>query len=68
MKEKDIQFSEVNKHVSKVHVLIGDNDPYVPQETLTSLADLLGVHPEIIKDGGHLNIDSGFSTFPQLLV
>ena len=67
MKEKDIQFSEVNKHLAKAYVLFGDNDPYVPQVTLTSLAQRLGVHPEIIKEGGHLNSDSGFSTFPRLL-
>ena len=67
MKEKDIQFSEVNKHLANAHVLFGDNDPYVPQETLTSLGEWLGVQPEIIKEGGHLNTDSGFSTFPRLL-
>lgn len=67
MKEKDIQFSAVNKHLAKAYVLFGDNDPYVPQETLTSLAGWLGVQPEIIKEGGHLNSDSGFTTFPRLL-
>lgn len=67
MIEKDIRFSEVHKHVSKSHVLFGDNDPYVPQETLSSLAQWLEVNPEIVKEGGHLNTDAGFSTFPRLL-
>lgn len=67
MKEKDIQFSAVHKHLSNAHVLFGDNDPYVPQETLISLSVWLDVQPEIIKEGGHLNTDSGFSTFPRLL-
>ena len=48
-------------------VLFGDDDPYVPQEVLYSLAKQLGVQPEIIKNGGHLNTDSGYETFPRLV-
>lgn len=67
MKEKEIQISDVQKHIHESNVLFGDDDPYVPQEVLYSLAKQLGVQPEIIKNGGHLNTDSGYETFPRLV-
>ena len=67
MKEKDIDFKKVNKNLKQAFVIYGDNDPYVPQEVLKYLADNLKANPEIIKNGGHLNTDSGYKTFPRLL-
>lgn len=65
--EKNIDFDEVNKNIKQSFVIYGDDDPYVPQEALMSLADNLKVKPEIIHNGGHLNTDSGYKTFPRLL-
>jgi predicted alpha/beta hydrolase family esterase len=48
-------------------VIYGDNDPYVSRDALADLAQQLGVTPVIIPGGGHLNSDSGYSQFPQLL-
>lgn len=67
LKEKEINFEKVRKNLKKAVVIYGDNDPYVPQEILKLLADKLNVKPTIIKSGGHLNTDAGFSTFPELL-
>jgi len=67
MKEKNVDFEKVNKNLKQAFVIYGDNDPYVSQEVLKSLADNLKVKPEIIKNGGHLNTDSGYKTFPRLL-
>ncbi len=67
MKEKQIDFAQVKEHLEKSSVIYGDNDPYVPQKTLHDLADALGVTPEIIPDGGHLNTDAGYTTFAHLL-
>ena len=67
LSEKHIDFSRVKKHVENSFVIFGDNDPYVPQKELRMVADQLGVAPKIIKDGGHLNTDTGFTTFPYLL-
>ncbi|MDO8559007.1 MAG: alpha/beta fold hydrolase [bacterium] len=67
LKEKIIDFKKVNKSLKQVFVIYGDNDPYVPQEVLKSLADSLNVKPEIIVNGGHLNTDSGYTVFPRLL-
>lgn len=67
LKEKDINFEKARKNLKKAVVIYGDNDPYVPQEILKLLADKLNVKPTIIKNGGHLNTDAGFATFPELL-
>ena len=67
LKEKEIDFNKVRDLVGKSVVIYGDNDPYVPQKTLKDLADNLGVKPTVIKKGGHLNTDSGYTKFPMIL-
>lgn len=67
LSERNIDFDKVNKNLKQVFVIYGDNDPYVPQKVLKSLADNLKVQPEIISNGGHLNTDVGYKTFPRLL-
>ncbi len=66
MKEKTIDFQKVLKHVQRKFVIYGDNDNYVPQETLLALATHLQVKPIIIPHGGHLNSDA-YTTLPLLL-
>ena len=45
----------------------GDNDPYVPMDILQDFAIKLGTKLIIVKNGGHLNAEFGFTKFPQLL-
>lgn len=44
----------------------GDKDPYVPLSRSQELADFLNAPLEVVPDGGHLNSETGFDTFPQL--
>jgi len=67
LKEKNIDFEKVHKNLKQAFVIYGDNDPYVPQEELEFLADKLGVEPEIIPAGGHLNAKAGYNEFLRLL-
>ena len=68
LKEKSIDFDKVNHNLGQAFVLYGDDDPYVPQPILKSLADNLKIKkPIIIPKGGHLNNETGFNQFPQLL-
>lgn len=67
VKERVIDFNKVHKNLKKAVVIFGDNDPRVPRAALISLTHELGVEPVIIKGGGHLNTEAGFTTFPQLL-
>lgn len=65
--EKSIDFQKVKNHVGKSMVMYGDDDPYVTQDALRYVADSLGVEPMVIHEGGHLNTDTGYTTFPDLL-
>jgi uncharacterized protein len=47
-------------------VLMGDDDPYVPQVKGRELAALLEVEPTVIPAGGHLNTSAGYTEFPQV--
>jgi len=67
MREKAIDYSKVNDSVTNKYVFYGDDDPYVPQDSLKLLADELRVTPTIVEKGGHLNEAAGFNKFPQLL-
>ncbi len=67
MRQKELDFKAVNDHLAKAYVLYGDDDPYVPQETLEHLAAFLNVTPEIIIKGGHLNTEAGYTEFPRIV-
>jgi predicted alpha/beta hydrolase family esterase len=67
LKEKEIDLSKVKEFVGSVVVFYGDDDPYVPQNVLKELAVGLDVGPIVINKGGHLNTDSGYTNFPDLL-
>jgi predicted alpha/beta hydrolase family esterase len=45
----------------------GENDPYVPLSRSPDIATCLEAPLEIVSGGGHLNRETGFTTFPQML-
>ncbi len=45
----------------------GEDDPYVPLPRSQELADHLGEPLEVVPGGGHLNGETGFTAFPQVL-
>jgi hypothetical protein len=67
MSEKQIDFNQIKANLEQAYVLYGDNDPYVPQPTLESLAQNLEVEAQVFEKGGHLNTDTGYKRFPYLL-
>ncbi|MCR4286210.1 MAG: alpha/beta fold hydrolase [Candidatus Kaiserbacteria bacterium] len=67
MKEKELDFMIINAMLETAIVWYGDNDPYVPQVTLQSLADELEVTAHVVSRGGHLNTEAGYEVFPALL-
>lgn len=50
-----------------IRLYSGDSDPFVPLETSLALGQALHVPVSIYHAGGHLNSDSGFVEFPDLL-
>jgi predicted alpha/beta hydrolase family esterase len=67
MRQKTIDFERIKDQIGTPVAIFGDNDPYVPQEILYSLADAFDINPIVIPSGGHLNTEAGFTTFPMLL-
>lgn len=67
LKEKSIDFQKVRARLEHVNVFYGDNDPYVTQAALKSVAANLRCRPKIIHNGGHLNAAADFVEFPVLL-
>lgn len=67
MATKSINFNKVRQNISHAYVIYGDNDSYVSQGTLKEVAMQLKVEPTIIHNGGHLNTEAGYTTFPALL-
>ncbi len=64
---KPFNWLSIRKHGGYIKFFMGDNDPYVPQKQLFDIAQALEVTPKIINNGGHLNAESGYTTFPLLL-
>ncbi len=61
-------------HIERIHeycddivCLYTDNDPYVPYEKEKEFADLVSDRRELIKGGGHLNAETGYVKFNELL-
>ncbi len=61
-------------HIERIHeycddivCLYTDNDPYVPYEKEKEFADLVSDRRELIKGGGHLNAETGYVKFDELL-
>jgi len=66
LKQKVIDFSLILPKIKHSLVIYGDDDPYVTQTALNEVAVGLNVGAHIIKNGGHLNTDSGFTDFDHL--
>ena len=60
-------WSRIRASVKNVICLNGDNDPYVPFHQGKEIADSLGAENLIVKGGGHLNAEFGYTVFPELL-
>lgn len=57
----------IKKKCNDIEVLHGDNDPYVPLAQAECVSKNLDTPLKIIKNGGHLNSECGYTEFPELL-
>lgn len=58
---------DINEYVEEIICIYGDNDPYITQEALHGLAKSINAKEIIIHNGGHLNSESGYTEFNELL-
>jgi len=63
----EFDWEKIRENCGHFEVFFSENDPYVPMKMEKEVADKLGVKPTIIKGGGHLNAESGYTEFPLLL-
>lgn len=60
-------WQDLRQKLGQAMIMHGDDDPYVPLIQAQILGQGLAVPVEIVKQGGHLNAESGYTTFPDLL-
>ena len=58
---------DVKKYCKDIICYYTKNDPYVKYEKEKEFADIIADKQIIIDDGGHLNSESGYSEFTDLL-
>ena len=63
----DDRLNIIKSLCDKVVCIYGDSDPYIPQDVFHNLALKLNAEEIIIKNGGHLNKESGYTKFEELL-
>ena len=58
---------DVKKYCSDIICYYSDNDPYVKYEKEKEFADTITDNQIVIKNGGHLNSESNYLKFEDLL-
>ena len=58
---------DVKKYCDDIVCLYSDNDPYVKFDVEKQFADSITDKQIIVKDGGHINSESGFNKFEEIL-
>lgn len=63
----DLSGDAIRMNCANILLFHGDNDPYVPLTQAIAIHRKLGAPLTVIRSGGHLNLESGYNTFPLLL-
>ena len=59
--------TDVKNYCDDIICFYTDNDPYVSPEAEKKFADVVATRQIMIDGGGHLNSESGYREFPELL-
>ena len=58
---------DVKKYSDQIICYYSDNDPYVKYEVEKEFADAIATEQKLIKNGGHINSESGYNEFYEIL-
>lgn len=58
---------DVKNYCNDIICYYSDNDPYVKLEAEKEFADIVATEQHCINNGGHLNAESGYTQFKELL-
>ena len=59
--------ASVKKYANDIICFYSDNDPYVKYETEKEFADTVATEQLLLKGAGHINAESGFDTFEDIV-
>ena len=65
--QRTFEWDTIKQRCKHFVVFHSDNDPYLSLDKGQSVAKHLAVDVTLIKDAGHFNTASGYTTFPLLL-
>ena len=65
--EREFDWDKIKRNIGTGAIFHGANDPYVPMPVAKNFGEQLGVPLTIIPNGGHLNAESGYTKFPEIL-
>lgn len=60
-------YTDIKKFCNNIVCFYSDNDPYVNYEALKEFADNISNKEIVIKNGGHINSESGYTSFEEIL-
>lgn len=60
-------YKDVKDYCNDIVCYYSDNDPYVPYEVEEEFANTISNRKYIIKNGGHINSESGYTSFDKIL-
>lgn len=63
----DFDFKKLKKLITSSYVIYGDDDPYVDKKFPLDLAKKMNSKIIVVKNGGHLNEEFGYTKFPMIL-
>lgn len=58
---------DIKEYCNDIICFYSDNDPYVPLNVEKQFADTISNEQHIIANGGHINAESGYTEFHELL-
>lgn len=58
---------EIKKYCDEIICYYSDNDPYVSFDVEKSFADSISTKQYVIENGGHINEESGYTKFEEIL-
>lgn len=58
---------DIKEYCDNIICFYSDNDPYVKFEAEKTFADTISEEQHVIKNGGHINAESGYTSFEEIL-
>jgi predicted alpha/beta hydrolase family esterase len=63
----DSELANINEYIKFIYCFYSDNDPYIPLKYLENFVKVTKAEKNLIPNGGHLNAETGYTSFPEIL-